>query len=217
MKKASAFTRATLVAVLCVGTATWASAQYPIQPPGQTPGQTPARETEKERPGHMASIDQPTKANKASELVCMKVQNQAGEELGHIRDIVFDLNSERVVYCVLGTAEGILSPEKLHAVPLRAFQASEDGSYLTLNADKEKLAQAEGFDRNNWPSMTTPAWGAEPFWTKAPKPLPWRSPSRNGRMKSKDETKCPGIRTGQAGWTTRNHGHYDGTGKSYAC
>src|ERR1051326_7963188 len=44
---------------------------------------------------------------------------------------------------------GIVSSHKLHAVPLRAFQPDFAGTALILNADKDKLARSEGFDKNN--------------------------------------------------------------------
>ena len=104
------------------------------------------------------------KVNKASQLVGMTVKNQQGEKLGKIDDVVIDLAGEKVAYCVLSVSQGAFSADKLHAVPLRAFQTSADGTHLMLNADKEKLAQAEGFNKDNWPSPSNPSWGAQPFW-----------------------------------------------------
>ena len=56
--------------------------------------------------------------------------------------------------------------EKLLAVPLAALTVSSDQKRLVLNADKSKVEAALGFDRNNWPSVSNPSWGAEPFWQK---------------------------------------------------
>ncbi len=107
---------------------------------------------------------EPSRIDKASGLLGMEVRNQAAERLGRIRDIVFDFKANTVAYCVLSVDEGLFSKQKLVAVPLRAFQASPAGTYLTLHVDKQKLAQAEGIDPNHWPSIANPAWGAEPFW-----------------------------------------------------
>jgi sporulation protein YlmC with PRC-barrel domain len=103
--------------------------------------------------------------NKCSQLIGMDVKNPQGEKLGDIQDVVIDFTEGKVAYCVLSTGGGILTQEKLHAVPLRAFQASSDGNHLILNADKDKLSKAEGFSKEVWPSPSNPAWGAEPFWT----------------------------------------------------
>jgi len=104
------------------------------------------------------------KINKASELIGMDVKNQQGEKLGDIKDVVFDFTSERVGYVVLSADPGALQAEKLHAVPLKAFQPSADGTSLILNADKQKLASAEGFAKDSWPNPSNPSWGAQPFW-----------------------------------------------------
>jgi len=135
------------------------------------------------------SGDQVTKINKASQLVGMTVKNQQGEKLGKIDDVVIDLSGEKVAYCVLSVSQGAFSADKLHAVPLRAFQPSADGTHITLNADKEKLAQAPGFDKENWPSPSNPSWGAQPFWQEQGTSSPGASDSRYRDDKSKDNSK----------------------------
>ena len=108
------------------------------------------------------------KANKASSILGMDVRNQNDEHLGHIKDIVIDWKTEQVSYAVISTAPkaALGIGEKLLAVPLAALTVSSDQKHLTLNADKSKVAAAMGFDRNNWPGVSNPSWGAEPFWQK---------------------------------------------------
>jgi len=110
----------------------------------------------------------PAKCNKASGFIGMDVRNQDDEHLGHIKDLVFDLKTERVSYAVISTAPKALLgiDEKLLAVPVNALMPGTDGKYLILNADKSKVQAAAGFDRDNWPSLNNPSWGAEPFWQK---------------------------------------------------
>jgi hypothetical protein len=81
---------------------------------------------------------------------------------------VFDLQNERVSYAVLSTAPKVTLGinEKLLAVPLNAFTVSSDEKHLVLNADKAKVEAAMGFDKDNWPSVNNPSWGAQPFWEK---------------------------------------------------
>ena len=119
-------------------------------------------------PGYQAKSTEgaPARFNKASGIIGMDVRNQHDEYLGHIRDVVFDLNTERVSYAVMArTHKGLLGlDEKLVAVPLSALRPSPDEKHLILNADKSKVEAAAGFDRNSWPSVGSPSWGAEPFW-----------------------------------------------------
>ena len=104
------------------------------------------------------------KCHRASGLIGMNVRNEKDERLGEIKDLVFDLQSERVAYVVMGT--GTILQGKLLAVPLSAFTPSEDRKHLVLRADKAKVEAAAGFDRNNWPDPNNLTWAAEPFWEK---------------------------------------------------
>lgn len=117
-----------------------------------------------------AACTQVMKMDKCSQLIGSTVQNAQGEKLGKIHDIVLDLNNGHVAYCVLSVSHDISSTPKFLAVPVTAFQCSENGSHLILNASTETLAQAQGFDRNNWPAPTTQAWGAQPFWQRPTAP-----------------------------------------------
>ena len=121
-----------------------------------------------------ATEGMPAKFNKASALIGMDVRNQSGEQLGHIKDIVIDLRNEKVSYAVMSTAPKALLGinEKLLAVPLNAFTVSSDEKHLVLNADKAKVEAAAGFDKNNWPAVNNPSWGAEPFWQKSTESAP---------------------------------------------
>ncbi|MCZ7640320.1 MAG: PRC-barrel domain-containing protein [Verrucomicrobia bacterium] len=130
----------------------------------------------------------PTKANKATSLIGMEVRGPDGKPLGKIHDIVFDLKTERVSYGVLNSGGGLFASDKLHAVPLRAFQVSLDGTYLTLQADRARLEQARGFDPKNWPSLINPVWGAEPFWQPTPQQTqPATDPAPDSPTESQDD------------------------------
>jgi sporulation protein YlmC with PRC-barrel domain len=112
--------------------------------------------------------DQPASFNKTRSLIGMKVRNQAGTELGTIKDLVIDLRSGHVAYAVLGTRSGFLGlHEKFLAVPLKAFTPNAEERCLVLQAEKQSVQQAMGFRRNHLPELGTPAWVAEPFWRQS--------------------------------------------------
>jgi len=96
--------------------------------------------------------------NKASSLIGMEVRNNTDEKLGHIKDIVLDFQSGKISYAVLDG--GSVFKSKLFAIPLSAFSPGPDSRYLILNADKSKMEMAQGFDKNSWPSVNNPDWGA---------------------------------------------------------
>jgi sporulation protein YlmC with PRC-barrel domain len=110
----------------------------------------------------------PTRADKASNILGMKVRNESNQYLGRIKDLVIDWKNEQVAYAVLrtGGSPPFGQGAKLLAVPLTALTTSQDQKYLILNADKSKLETAMGFDSDHWPSVSNPSWGAEPFWQK---------------------------------------------------
>jgi hypothetical protein len=115
-----------------------------------------------------STTGKPAAYNRASGIVGLNVVNHKDERLGEIQDVVFDLQSERVAYAVMDTGGGILGRGKLLAVPLSAFTTSPDQKHLILRAEKAKVEAATGIDRDNWPSVSNPSWGAEPFWEKDP-------------------------------------------------
>jgi sporulation protein YlmC with PRC-barrel domain len=140
----------------------------------------------------------PAKYNRASGIIGMSVRNQNDEQLGRVRDVVFDLKTERVAYVVMTESDtGTLGMnEKLLAVPLAAFTASQDNKYLVLRTDKAKMQAAAGIDRNNWPSATNASWGAEPFW-QSDKNQSDNSDSTVKPAQDKDQTPQQGTRPGQ--------------------
>jgi sporulation protein YlmC with PRC-barrel domain len=161
MKRSRKFNSILAAAALCAVSAgsTVAVAQEisTDQPPTQQPSDatTPA--------------SQPQVASKCSQLIGTTVRNQQGQKLGKITEVVVTFDNERVSYCVLSVKHGMFARTKFLAVPLAAFQPSDDGSHLILYADKANLVKAKGFARNEWPSAITAAWGAEPA---APEALP---------------------------------------------
>ena len=164
--------------------------QTPGQIGGQTPGQTPGqiggyqngagRQQTNDTTSSYSSSNtntnstasasissqsmQTKKVNKGSVLIGTAIRNQQGEELGKIRDLVIDFSGDRVAYVVVANKTGLFGAQKLHAVPLQAFQPDADGTSLILNADKDKFERSAGFDKDNWPAMSSAAWGAEPMW-----------------------------------------------------
>jgi sporulation protein YlmC with PRC-barrel domain len=158
--------RAALIAVLALGSSTWLNAADGLggSPIGGAEAGAPLGPQLRLPVVRTTNQGQVLEINKSSTLIGATVKNQQGEKLGKIRDLVIDLNSERVAYAVLGSPGMFFSAEKLQAVPLRALQPDATGTSLILNASKENLASSPGFDKANWPEVGTAVWGAEPFW-----------------------------------------------------
>jgi len=187
-------TGALTVLSLALTNAAWADDEQPKAPSKAYPDNPGQSDTS-------MSGGAPTEVNKASGLIGMSVRNQNDEHLGKIKDLVFDLKTERVAYVVMAASgTGTLGMhEHLLAVPLSAFTASADNKYLTLRADKSKIETAAGIDRKAWPSATNPSWGAEPFWQSgADKPASQTKPDETPRQNTPKRDKQPDNSTPSA-------------------
>ena len=108
----------------------------------------------------------------ASTLKDEKVVNAVGESLGRIEDYMIDLNNGRIAYCVLSFGGFLGMGDKLFAIPWQAMTLDTENKCFILNIDKERLRNAPGFDKDNWPDTTNPEWGASiyryysvrPYW-----------------------------------------------------
>jgi sporulation protein YlmC with PRC-barrel domain len=97
----------------------------------------------------------------ASTLAGDSVKNSAGEDLGKVDEIMIDIASGRVAYVVLSFGGFLRMGNKLFAVPWNALTIDEDKKCFIFEIDKSKLENAPGFDKDNWPDMADPAWGAQ--------------------------------------------------------
>jgi sporulation protein YlmC with PRC-barrel domain len=110
-----------------------------------------------------ASAEMPTDINKASKLIGMDVKNPQNQKLGTIRDVVIDFKSQRVAYAWLEKADEEGNTGKYLAVPINVLQPSTDLKDLVLNADKNKIATAQGFAKNQLPPLQLPS-NQTAFW-----------------------------------------------------
>jgi hypothetical protein len=102
---------------------------------------------------------------RGSQLIGAQVDNPQGESLGDIKDVVFD-NSGRIQYAVLAFGGFMGMGEKYFAVPWEALQPAAgqkpaDRDHYVLSIDRERLKQAPGFDKNNWPNMADRTWAEQ--------------------------------------------------------
>lgn len=99
---------------------------------------------------------------RASKLIGMEVQNEAGEDLGEIEDLVIDVKTGKVRYLALSSGGFLGLGGKLFAVPMDAMKLRQRGdtAHFVLNIDKDRLKTAPGFDENNWPDFGNAQWSA---------------------------------------------------------
>lgn len=108
----------------------------------------------------------------ADTLIGDAVVNEQDEKLGKIEEIMIDVPTGRVAYAVLSFGGMLGIGDKLFAIPWQALTLDADRKVFVLNADRQTLENAPGFDKNHWPSMADQQWasdihsyyGARPYW-----------------------------------------------------
>lgn len=94
----------------------------------------------------------------ASTLSGDAVKNSQGDSLGDLKDIMIDTTSGKVAYAVLSFGGVLGMGNKLFAVPWDALTIDGENKHLVLNASKERLKDAPGFDKDHWPDFAEPAF-----------------------------------------------------------
>lgn len=120
-----------------------------------TPSDQPAgRVTLTERVGN-ASL------HRATNLIGAKVLNTKGENLGTVYDIVLTPDRKFVSYAALAHGGMLGMGTKYFAIPWSALQYSAANHSLLLDASKQDLDNAQGFDKNNWPDQPDTRWSRQ--------------------------------------------------------
>lgn len=108
----------------------------------------------------------------ASTAIGDSVTNLKDENLGDIKEVMIDADSGKVSYAVLDFGGFLGIGNKLFAVPWSALNLNTESKKFTLDVDKERLKDAEGFDENDWPDFADrefetrvhERYGAQPYW-----------------------------------------------------
>ena len=108
----------------------------------------------------------------ASTLTGDSVKNPAGDTVGEIREIMLDVPMGGIAYAVMSFGGFLGMGDKLFAVPWLALEMDPANKCFVLNATKEQLQAAPGFDKDHWPSMADVGWARQvhehyhvkPYW-----------------------------------------------------
>jgi sporulation protein YlmC with PRC-barrel domain len=108
----------------------------------------------------------------ASTLEGDRVVNRQGEDLGEIDEIMLDVPRGRIAYAVMSSGGFLGMGDKLFAIPWSALILDTDNKCFVLDVDKQRLENAPGFDKDNWPNTADADfdarvhsyYGARPYW-----------------------------------------------------
>ena len=116
-----------------------------------------------------------TTALSASTLKGDTVRNKAGEKLGILEEFVLDIDRGRIAYAVLASGGFLGMGERYFAIPWDLMAVDTDNKEVVLDVDKTVLADAPGFDKDDWPDMNDLTWvnavyqyyGRDLYWEAA--------------------------------------------------
>jgi sporulation protein YlmC with PRC-barrel domain len=109
----------------------------------------------------------------ATTMIGDQVKNAQGEDLGQIEEIMIDTQQGQVAYAVLSFGGFLGLGDKLFAIPWQALSLDAKNHQFILDVPKERLENAPGFDKDNWPQHADWQWlsdvyayyGYEPYWS----------------------------------------------------
>jgi sporulation protein YlmC with PRC-barrel domain len=105
-----------------------------------------------------AAQDVPAPLQKMHTLIGHGIEDQNGQDTGHINDIVIDAATGDVAYVIvaLGGVAGV--GEKLFAIPWHILQQPANTDTLRLKLTTEQLKNAPSFNADKWPDMEERHW-----------------------------------------------------------
>ena len=84
--------------------------------------------------------------------------NSQNDDLGDITEIMLDTRTGQIAYLVLSFGGFLGLGDKLFAFPWEVFRLDSENGQLLLDVSKEKLENAPGFDKDNWPATADTEW-----------------------------------------------------------
>jgi len=157
---------------------------------------TGGTETSLERSTHVLRAERLGRAEKASDIIGMEVQNYQGEKLGKVDDLALDVETGRIVQIILSTGGFVGVGDALHAVPPGALHHDAVNKVIHLNADKATLKAAPRFEMTKWAECCESNqvaavyryFGEQPYFAQ------WQVndfPPRSERTRSLDAARTP--------------------------
>jgi sporulation protein YlmC with PRC-barrel domain len=97
----------------------------------------------------------------ADTLIGNQVINLQGDTLGEIEDIMLDVPNGRIAYAVMVAGGFLGMGEKMFALPWSTLTLDTTRKCFVLDADKQRIQNAPGFDKDHWPSQADRQWQDE--------------------------------------------------------
>jgi len=93
----------------------------------------------------------PLKFLTALSIIGDKVHNEAGEQMGEIKDIMIDVITGKIDYFIIEFGGFLGIGVKYFAIPFRVLRVDPENKRFIFNQPRKTLEQAPGFDMDHWP------------------------------------------------------------------
>lgn len=112
--------------------------------------------------GHDASGDMGSGGTllSATTITGDDVCNMQDENLGKIQDVMLDIADGRIRYAVLASGGFLGMGDRLFAIPWKALKQDKENKRFILDIDADRLKNAPGFDKDEWPNMADASWSS---------------------------------------------------------
>lgn len=85
-------------------------------------------------------------------LIGDPIKNPAGEQLGTVKEVMFDLEKGRIAYIVMASGGFLGMGDSYFAVPWSMVNVDTDDKAVVVDVGKETIENAPGFDKDDWPN-----------------------------------------------------------------
>lgn len=101
--------------------------------------------------------------SRVSELMDKKVQNQQGQELGQVEDLILSKDG-KISYIIVSRGGVMGIGDKLTPIPFRNAQLDpQQDAVILSNIDKQKMENAPTISQGEWQMLTDPGFERELF------------------------------------------------------
>ena len=87
----------------------------------------------------------------ATSIIGEKVHDEHDKPMGKIEDFMLDIATGTIDYLVVEFGGFLTIGTKYFAIPFKLLKVDADKKIFVFRGDKEKLADAPGFDPAHWP------------------------------------------------------------------
>lgn len=106
----------------------------------------------------------------ATSIIGDDVCNMQDEKLGKIQELMLDISDGKIRYAVLASGGFLGMGDRLFAIPWRALRLDRENKRFMLDVDAERLKNAPGFNKDQWPNMADATWNStvESYYATGP-------------------------------------------------